>query len=69
MNVHGAGWATLTYRTGDGRLNRRIVFVDDLGRPSEVSERRWSFDADGASDVGPTRWRERPPRPSGGESR
>ena len=65
VNVHGAGSATVTYRTGDGRLSERIVFVDDLSRLSEVSERRWSFDADGASDVGPTRWRQQPSRPCG----
>ena len=34
--------ATLTYRTGDGRLGERIIFADDLGRLSEVAERRWS---------------------------
>ena len=48
VDVHGPGSATLTYRTGDGRLGERIVFDDDLARFSEVSERRWSFDADAA---------------------
>lgn len=48
MDVHGPGSATLTYRTSDGRLAERIVYSDDLARLSEVSERRWSFDADGA---------------------
>ena len=48
VDVHGAGSATLTYRTADGRLGERIVSSDDLGKLSEVSERRWSFDADGA---------------------
>ena len=48
VDVHGPGSATLTYRTADGRLGERIVFGDDLVRLSEVSERRWSFDADGA---------------------
>ena len=48
VDVHGAGSATVTYRTADGRLGERIVSSDDLGKLSEVSERRWSFDADGA---------------------
>ena len=48
VDVHGPGSATLTYRAGDGRLGERIVFSDDLMRMSEASERRWSFDADGA---------------------
>ena len=47
-DVHGPGSATLTYRTGDGRLGERIIHSDDLGRLSEVSQRRWSFDSDGA---------------------
>ena len=48
VDVHGAGSATLTYRAADGRLGERIVSSDDLRKLSEVSERRWSFDADGA---------------------
>ncbi len=48
VEVHGPGSATLTYRTGDGRLGERIVLEDDLDRLSEISGRRWSFDADGA---------------------
>ena len=48
VDVHGPGSATLTYRTTDGRLGERIVFSGDLVRMSEVSERRWGFDADGA---------------------
>ena len=48
VDVHGPGSATLTYRTGDGRLGERIVYSDDLAKLSEVSERRWSFDSDGA---------------------
>ena len=48
VDVHGAGSATLTYRTGDGGLGERIVTGDDLAGLSEVSGRRWSFDADGA---------------------
>ena len=48
VDVHGAGSATLTYRTGDGRLGERIITADDLARLSAVSQRRWSFDADGA---------------------
>ena len=48
VDVHGTASATLTYRTGDGRLRERIISDDDLARLLEVSERRWSFDADGA---------------------
>ena len=48
VEMHGASSATLTYRTGDGRLGDRVVLVDDLAGLAEVSERRWSFDADGA---------------------
>ena len=48
VEVHGPGSATLTYRTGDGRLGERIIFEDDLSRLSEASARRWSFDADSA---------------------
>jgi superfamily II DNA or RNA helicase len=39
--------ATLTYRTADGKLDERILTVDDLATISVVSDRRWSFDADG----------------------
>ena len=46
--MHGSDSATLTYRTGDGRLGERIVLADNLAGLAEVSERRWSFDADGA---------------------
>ena len=48
VDVHGPNSATLTYRTADGRLGERIVFADDLAELAEPSERRWSFDADGA---------------------
>ncbi|MCY4425075.1 MAG: helicase-related protein [Acidimicrobiaceae bacterium] len=48
VEMHGVGSATLTYRTGDGGLGERIIQVDDLAGLAEVSERRWSFDADGA---------------------
>ncbi len=48
VEMHGTGSATLTYKTGDGRLGDRVMLVDDLARLAEVSERRWSFDADGA---------------------
>ena len=48
VEVHGVGSATLTYRTGGGRLGERIIQIDDLDGLAEVSERRWSFDADGA---------------------
>ncbi len=48
VEPHGETSATLTYRTGDGQLSERIVALDDLARISEVSEHRWTFDADGA---------------------
>ena len=48
VETHGASSAILTYRTGDGQLGERIILVDDLPGLAEVSERRWSFDADGA---------------------
>ena len=48
VEVHGAGSATVTYRTGDGRLGDRVMLIDDLAGLAAVSERRWSFDADGA---------------------
>ena len=48
VEMHGANSATLTYRTGDGRLGDRVMLVDDLAGLAEVSERRWGFDADGA---------------------
>ena len=48
VETHGASSAILTYRTGDGQLGERIILVDDLADLAEVSERRWSFDADGA---------------------
>ena len=48
VEMHGANSATLTYRTGDGRLGERVMLVDDLAGLAEVSERRWGFDADGA---------------------
>ena len=48
VEMHGSVSAVLTYRTGDGQLGDRIISADDLAGLSEVSERRWSFDADGA---------------------
>jgi len=48
VEMHGPGSAVLTYRTGDGQLGERIILEDDLAGLVEVSERRWSFDADGA---------------------
>ena len=48
VEMHGTGSAILTYRTSEGRLGERIVLVDDLVGLTEVSERQWSFDADGA---------------------
>ena len=49
VESHGESSATLTYRTGEGQLGERIVTPDDLTKISEVSQRRWTFDADGAS--------------------
>jgi superfamily II DNA or RNA helicase len=48
IELHGTKSATLTYRTSDGHLGERILTLDDLGGILEVSQRRWSFDADGA---------------------
>ena len=48
VEMHGSSSAILTYRTGDGQLGERIILMDDLAGLVEVSERRWSFDADGA---------------------
>ena len=48
VEPHGPTSATLTYRTVDGQLGERILTVDDLLGISIASERRWSFDADGA---------------------
>ena len=48
VDIHGPGSATATYRSADGRLGERIIFADDLAGLAEASERRWSFDADGA---------------------
>jgi len=49
VEAHGAGSATLTYRSARGRLGERIVSIHDLAGFGEVSEQRWGFDADGAA--------------------
>jgi SNF2 family DNA or RNA helicase len=49
LERNGDTSATLTYRSADGKLDERIVSLDDLQRISEVSDRRWTFDADGAA--------------------
>lgn len=49
IEPHGDTSATLTYRTGGGQLGERILTLDDLAGISEVSDRRWTFDADGAN--------------------
>lgn len=49
LERNGDTSATLTYRTQDGKLDERIITVDDLAGISEVSARRWPFDADGAA--------------------
>ncbi|MCY3849340.1 MAG: helicase-related protein [Acidimicrobiaceae bacterium] len=48
VEMHGPGSATLTYRTGDGRLGDRIIGQADLAEFGETDQRRWGFDADGA---------------------
>ena len=48
VEMHGPSSATLTYRTGDGRLGDRIIAAADLAGFGEPEQRRWSFDADGA---------------------
>ncbi|MEP1122810.1 MAG: helicase-related protein [Ilumatobacter sp.] len=45
---NGESSVTVTYRDGEGRLDERVVTADDAANISEVSSRRWSFDADGA---------------------
>ena len=47
VEMHGPSSATLTYRTGDGRLGDRIIGAADLEGFGEPAQRRWSFDADG----------------------
>ncbi|MCQ3807197.1 MAG: DEAD/DEAH box helicase family protein, partial [Acidimicrobiia bacterium] len=47
VEMHGPSSATLTYRTGDGRLGDRIIGAADLEGFGEPEKRRWSFDADG----------------------
>ena len=49
LDMHGAGSATLTYRSTSGGLGERIITLDDLATIQEVSQQRWSFDADGAA--------------------
>jgi SNF2 family DNA or RNA helicase len=49
VEIHGETSATLTYRTGSGQLGERILILDDLAGICEVSDRRWTFDADGAA--------------------
>ena len=49
LERNGDTSATLAYRAEDGKLDERIITVDDLAAISEVSERRWTFDADGAA--------------------
>jgi len=49
LERNGGTSATLTYRTADGKLDERIISVDDLQGISQVSDRRWTFDADGAA--------------------
>ena len=48
LEMHGAGSATLTYRTGDGHLGERIIGTADLATFDEADQPKWSFDADGA---------------------
>ena len=48
VEPHGPSSATLVFRTDDGLVDQRILTLDDLATLREVSDRRWSFDADGA---------------------
>ena len=45
---HGEDSGTLTYRTAEGGLGERLINLRDLAQISVASERRWTFDADGA---------------------
>ena len=49
LEAHGPGSATLTYRSANGSLGERIISLDDLAGLQEVSQKRWTFDADGAA--------------------
>ena len=49
LEIHGTESATLTYRSSSGQLGELIISRDDLATIQEVSEQRWSFDADGAA--------------------
>lgn len=49
LRPEGETSAVLTYEDADGNLGRRIITKDDLTGFDIASERRWSFDADGAS--------------------
>ncbi len=49
VEPHEGGSATLTYRTSANQLGERIVSAEDLAGITEISARRWPFDADGAS--------------------
>ena len=48
IESHGETSATLVYRDGAGRLGEQIITAADLEGMSLASDRRWSFDADGA---------------------
>jgi len=48
LEVHGESTATLTYRTGEGRLGEQVLNAGQLDGIAELSERRWTFGADGA---------------------
>ena len=45
---HGEESGTLTYRTAEGGLGERLLYLRDLAQISVASKRRWTFDADGA---------------------
>ena len=45
---HGEDSGTLTYRTAEGGLGERLLYLRDLAQISVASKRRWTFDADGA---------------------
>lgn len=48
LDVKGESTAVLTFRGSEGVLGERIITSDDLARLEVASQRRWSFDANGA---------------------
>jgi superfamily II DNA or RNA helicase len=48
VELNGASSATVTFRTGEGRLDERVVTDDQVNKIRAISDRRWTFDADPA---------------------